>query len=84
MGGQVESWSTLATVWAAVEALTSTEYLKADEHGGETRHRFTLRHRGDVNKKMRINWDSRVFVIESLVDVNERGRWLQIEAVERD
>jgi len=62
-GGEVPGWTTLATVWAAVEFLQGREYFDAQQIQAQANVRVRLRYRSDVTSDMRVVWDSRNFLI---------------------
>ena len=72
VGGRSVSWSTLATVWAAV---TSTKYGRDEDYFGEklnASHRLdvTIRYRDDVTPKMRLLVDGEPYAIRSVENVD--------------
>lgn len=48
------SWADVATVWAAVEALSVKEYLQSQANQSEVSARITIRHRDGLTADMRI------------------------------
>lgn len=81
-GGSTATWSVLATVWAAVEPVAARGDTGGDRLGSRVTHRVTIRHRGDVAAGMRIRHRGRLLTIETVVDPDERRRFLLIEASE--
>lgn len=86
-GLEVESWSTLATVWAEV---TMTAYSGAErvEQAADqpiARNRYTVRmyYRSDVSPLNRIVHGTRVLDIESAVDPDGRRVMLLCRCIER-
>ena len=77
-GGASESWNAVATVWAAVLPLGGREELDGDVLSGALSHEIWMRHRDDVAADMRIVMASRIFEIRSVINVEERGRWLRL------
>ena len=61
-GAVTETWATFATVWAGVEMVDSTsettEKQMIDRQTVKNTTRFTVRHRTDINEKMRISFES--------------------------
>ena len=47
-------------------------------------HDITIRHRAGVSPEMRFRAGTRIFHILSVVDVEDRGRWLICRCEERD
>lgn len=81
----VESWSTLATVWASKEDIRDGERWSAQEVGAEITTRFLVRYSSDVagiDPRDRIVFDGRIY---GIVAVKERGRreGLEITAAAR-
>lgn len=81
-GGFSESWSTLATVWCAVELLTGAETVSGDQVTAFKRVRIRLRFRDDVTETLRLRVDQRLFNIEAVNDPDSRRRWLDLVCVE--
>jgi SPP1 family predicted phage head-tail adaptor len=75
-GSIVQAWSTFVGVWASVEPLTGKEYFSAQREQASTSHRIRMRHLDGVSHRMRIAWGGRIFQIESVANVDERGREL--------
>lgn len=78
LGEMIRAWSTVATVWAAVEPLRGREFFDAEQVQAEISHRVRLRYRPGVDATMRVLFGSRVFQIQSVIDVDERRRELQL------
>lgn len=77
-GGMVDSWSAVATVWAKVDNLSGND-RRATSHGGqvaEARTEFTIRHRSDLNAKMRVNYSGKKYNIRHLNDFAEAHRFV--------
>lgn len=81
-GGTVDSWSTHCTARARVEPMTGREYVGSERVTDSTTHKFTLRYQAGITPAMRISWGSRTFDIQSVINHEEKGRWLFIMAVE--
>jgi len=77
-GATTRTWATIATVWAAIEPIAGREYFYAQQVQSNVSHRVTIRHRAGVTPKMRIMHDSRTFEIESVRNLGERDRWLEL------
>lgn len=72
-GEPIETWSTLATVWAAVEypITGSDEQTQQGLNIASTRANFTIRHRSDIGFVNRIQYNSDTWDIER---ISEDGR----------
>lgn len=53
-GGNVRSWSTIATVWASIEPLTGRELFEAQQIESRATVRIRLRHYPGLTGKHRI------------------------------
>ena len=80
-GGQLDPWATptvVARVWARIEPLRGREQLSGMQLESRVTHRITIRHRADVGAANRLRFGARVFNIRAVIDVEERGRWLEL------
>lgn len=73
---QSETWTDIATVWAAIEPLSGREYFAARQANAEITAKITIRYRKDVTPDMHAVFGSRVFEIQSLVNPKERYEML--------
>lgn len=78
----VETWSTLATVWAAIAPVRGREAFAARQFSSEEQYTITINYRADVTTKMRVKYGSRYFRIESKADPLERHEDLELSCVE--
>lgn len=81
-GEDIYEWTDVAIVWAEVQPLTGREYWAAEQVNAETTHQVRLRYLSDIEPSMRILFGSRVLVIESVFNVDERDRELVVTARE--
>jgi SPP1 family predicted phage head-tail adaptor len=58
LGQRVETWSTVATVWAQAQPLRGREFFAAGTMQSEAAVRFRIRYRTDVTGTMRVLWRS--------------------------
>jgi SPP1 family predicted phage head-tail adaptor len=67
------NWDTsLATVWASVEGLSSRDILQAQQANVIATHRIRIRHRDDVTHTHRIIWRNRTMEIASVTERSHR------------
>ena len=71
--------TTLATVWASVDGLSSRDIMQAQQANVIATHRIRIRKRSDVLHTHRVIWKSRTMEIAS---VTERGEMTEILARE--
>lgn len=74
-GGEVVTWGTLAEVWALCLPLTGRErYVSAAaQELSDLSYGVRIRHRTDVDPKMRVVWGTKVLDIQSVQDPTGRG-----------
>jgi len=82
-GSTAETWSTLATVYAAIKPLKGREYFAAQQVQAETTHEITIRYRADVTALTRVVFGNRTFEIQSVINSMEANRWLILMCAER-
>lgn len=75
-GGAEFTWATVATVWAAIEPLSSREQSYRSEIQEIATHKVTMRYTALVTSRSRILFGSRVLDIVSRVSAEERGEQL--------
>jgi SPP1 family predicted phage head-tail adaptor len=83
-GGAVEAWSSVAQVWASIDAQTGDERVRSEGISGQVSHRIHLRYRADLTPAHRFRFGARVFDILAVLDVDERRRFLRCLCQERD
>ncbi len=82
-GEVVESWVTLASVWASFDPLSVREFIQSSATQSEVSARFTIRHRDDVDATMRITHRGKVWNIAGVLPDNETGlEWLTLPVSE--
>jgi SPP1 family predicted phage head-tail adaptor len=67
-----------ATVWAAIEPLSGREYFAAQQVNAEVTCRIRMRYLAGVTPSMQVKFGERTFAIESVINVEERNRELQL------
>lgn len=76
-GGHIsKSWTTLASVSAAIEPLTGAEELAAMQLEHPVSHEITVRHQPDLVRARRILFGARVFHVRSAINDGERNRYI--------
>ena len=89
-GGLTDAWAAdpAGGVWAMVKAMSGAERWFAQRVTPGNRYRFVIRYRGDGNgapyysARDRVVFQGREYGIESVVDVDTQGRYLELMAVE--
>ncbi|MED4787492.1 phage head closure protein [Bacillus atrophaeus] len=74
-GFEINGWTKVATVWAAVKTLQGREYIAAATIQAERTTRFIIRYskrmESVLNNKMRVKYHGREFEIKSIINDNE-------------
>lgn len=55
-GGEAETWSDVATVWAEISPLIGREYIEARQETGELPVKIRMRYRSGIQADMRLQW----------------------------
>jgi len=84
IGNQMYEWAKVGEAWAAIEPLKGEEYFAAATVQAKVSHRVTMRPPGvEITPVNRIVFGSRTLEIESVINVEERSRELQLLCVEK-
>lgn len=83
-GGFTEDWVTVATLFADLRPIGGDERYEADRLAGRVTHEVSLRYRAGVVPAMRFRKGTRIFHIVTVIDVDERRRWLNCLCEERE
>lgn len=70
-------------VWSAIKTVNGSEYYSASATQHENTYRFIIRYRKGLDPRMMINYEGRIFNIESILNDNEQKKTLTIIAKER-
>lgn len=77
-GQRVQSFSTLANVWAKVEEKSGFEGEQSNQIVAERKVQFLIRWRNDINERMRVSYRSKIYEIESIINGDERQHTMRI------
>lgn len=78
-GGEIDSWTTFAAVWASIEPLMGREVIAAQAAQSEISVRFRTRYLAGVNSTMRIVYKGQNYEIKAPpINVNNEDRELII------
>lgn len=81
-GEMTKVWVDKFSTRAGIYPLSGKEFFVADKENSEISHKINIRYRPDINQKMRIVYNNRVFNIESVINFQERNILMQIMAKE--
>ena len=77
-GGEVPTWSTVATVWAAVEPMTGREFLEGRTLEATVDTRIRIRYRSGLAPDMRVTWDGHTYDVLAVLEVKSRRREIHL------
>lgn len=77
-GEETDNWTTFATVWGSVEPLRGREFFEARAETQTVDHRIRIRYLDGVTPQMRVMFRGRIFGIDSVINVLERNKELQL------
>ena len=77
-GDAVISWSTVDTVWGAIEPLSGRELFAQSQTQAETKVRIVMRYRSDIDTTHRITNDGLYYDITDRINENSRDRMLTL------
>ena len=77
-----KTWTDFVSCWSSIEPIKGKEYFAAQTEHSKVDHIITCRYYTGITTDMRIKYNNQHFNIESILNVDERNRELQIMAVE--
>lgn len=81
-GGFTNAWSTSQSLYAHAVQTSGTEPYTQGQLSEKGAWKFTTRYVSGVTTANRINWGSKLFNIRSVINEDERGKYLVIVAEE--
>ena len=82
-GGATRTWVPVAEVWAAIDPIKGTETIVAEAVAGRVTFAIHIRYRNDLTPAMRFRLGTRNFEILSVLDADDRRRFLKCLVQER-
>ena len=76
-GGVITSWTNVKDVWGALQPFTPGQLWQQQEDRRAS-HRVTLRYDSAVQTGMRLQLNSRNFLIHTITTGDDRNRWLEL------
>ena len=77
-----ESWYSQGQAWASIRPISGREFFAASGERAEITHSMILRHGTPLQPRDRITYNGRVFDVISVMNVDERNRYLKAMATE--
>lgn len=81
-GELVKGYSIFKTAYASITPISGKEYFASKQVNAEISHKIECRYLVGVKPTMRIVYGDRTFNIESVLNIREENKTLQIMAVE--
>ncbi len=81
-GESIETWETYATLWGQLEPLRGEEIIHARQVTATVSHRLRVRYNSSIAPEHRAVFDSRTFEINSVINVRERNREMELYCTE--
>ncbi len=82
-GGVADEWEEVATLWAALSPTRGFEESRGGKPEAQRGHKVLIRYRADLVPTMRFREGTRIFEIQTIRDVDERGAYQEVRCVER-
>lgn len=76
------AWTDLSQEWTQIEPVSGREYFNASGERAEITHKLTMRAGRSYAPRDRVVYGSRVFNIRSVLNREERGRYLDLMCTE--
>jgi len=70
-------------VWTAIKTIKGYEYVSAAATQHENTYRFIIRYRKGIDPRMIVNYQGRIFEIESILNDDELKKYITIIGKER-
>lgn len=77
-GGYTESWTRLRNAWCSISPIRGREFFENQSVSSDITHKVIMRAQVDVTPRDRIVHGDRVFHVEHVANVSERGIKLEI------
>ena len=81
-GQEIETWTQTAQVWATIRPIRGREYFNASGERAEITHTISIWYGTTVAPRDRVVYSGRTFDIQSVINIDERNRDLELMCVE--
>lgn len=82
VGQTIEAWQEVDTVWGSLRPIRGREFFSASGQRAEITHEVIIRHGATVAPRDRIVSGQRVFDVQSVINIDERRRYLKLMVIE--
>ena len=81
--GEIEStWQTFVIAYASIVPISGKEYFSSSRLNSEVTHKLEIRYTQNILPKMRVSYGERVFNIESVINIREERKTIQLMCIE--
>jgi SPP1 family predicted phage head-tail adaptor len=77
-GGKSQEWEEVFSTVAEIKPLSANQVLFASNLQHRVTHKIYIRYRKGLAISQRIIYDSRIFQIKGIINIDEANRWLEI------
>lgn len=81
-GGTTTTWQDVATDRAMIKPLRGNERWQSQRTETNITHKIYMRYKPNRTTEMRINYNGRLFQVKAILNIEERNKWFDIEAIE--
>ena len=81
-GVQTEVWKDAFETWAAILPLRGKEFFASNQIHSEISVKVVLRYKTGITSGMRVKYGTRFFDIKSVINIDERNRYLELMCLE--
>lgn len=82
VGGIIQTWATIATVWGGLRQMTGGELMHARAVHARATHRIIIRRYEGLTPKDRMKFGSRYFNLIEVATIEERNKLMVCTAIE--
>ncbi len=77
-GGAAVAWSNDGTLWANITPISGKEDYRQSQVQDSITHRIKVRYKSSIETKDRLKFGSRFFNIKSVINVDERKKYMEL------
>jgi len=81
-GELTKTWTEYANAWSEIKPVRGREYFQAHAENVAADTRIILPYLSGITSKMRVRFGSRIYDIETVINIDERNRELNLMCVE--
>lgn len=79
---RTEDWTEVCSVFGSIRPISASEIIRSGREEMKTSHRIRIWYREGLNSHMRIMYGTRLFEINSIINIDERSRVIEILTTE--